>query len=212
MSPEIIILSIAWLAYYAMHSWLASHHFKLNFANRFSNLFPHYRLLYNFLSVLLLLIPLSLLFFHPWDTLWRWQGNMYFLMNGLGLLSIIGFLLSLRYYDSAAFIGLRPNTDGHIGSVDEPLVISPMHRFVRHPWYFLGLLFIWSRDMNIGWLITCTWATLYMLLGSRLEERKLIAEYGESYGRYCSKVPGLIPQPWRYLTKKEANQLTQLKD
>jgi len=137
---------------------------------------------------------------------------MYFLMNGLGLLSIIGFLLSLRYYDSAAFIGLRPNTDGHIGSVDEPLVISPMHRFVRHPWYFLGLLFIWSRDMNMGWLITCTWATLYMLLGSRLEERKLIAEYGESYGRYCSKVPGLIPQPWRYLTKKEAHQLTQLKD
>ncbi len=59
--------------------------------------------------------------------------------------------------------------------------------------------------MNMGWFITCTWATFYMLVGSKLEERKLIVEYGETYARYCKKVPGLIPRPWRYLNKEEAD-------
>jgi len=211
MPPE-ILLSITWLVYYATHSWLASHHFKRVFANRFSSMFPRYRLLYNVVSALLLFIPLSLLYSHSWDNLWQWQGTMSFLMNSIGLASIAGFLLSLRYYEGAAFLGLRPNTDGHIGSADEPLILSPMHRFVRHPWYFLGLLFIWSRDMNMGWFITCSWATLYMLVGSRLEEKKLISEYGEVYSRYCNKVPGLIPLPWHYLSKEDADQLVQLKN
>ncbi len=211
MPPE-ILLSITWLIYYATHSWLASHHFKRGFANRFPGTFPHYRFLYNVVSVLLLIAPLSLLVFQPWTELWHWQGVMSFLMNTISLVAMVGFILSLRYYDGAAFIGLRPNTDGHIGSVDEPLILSPLHRFVRHPWYFLGLLFIWSRDMNTGWLMTCIWATLYMIAGSKLEERKLMTEYGEAYTRYCNKVPGLIPRPWHYLDKEEAAQLTQLKN
>jgi len=211
MIPE-ILLSVAWLIYYVMHSWLASHHFKRIFANSLSSLFPRYRLLYNIFSVLLLLVPLSLLFLHPWDDLWHWQGTMSFLMNGIGLMSIAVFLLSLRYYDAAAFLGLRPNTDGLIGSADGPFTLSPLHRFVRHPWYFLGLLFIWSRDMNMGWLITCLWATFYLFIGSRLEDRKLIVEYGDAYTRYRDKVPGLIPQPWRYLSKREADQLVHQKN
>lgn len=202
MSPE-ILLSITWLGYYVLHSWFASHHFKQQFAHRLPGLFPRYRLIYNLLSTLLLLLPLSLTFFQPWVELWRWQGMMSLLMNAIGLASIAGFLMSLRYYDGAAFLGLRPNTDGHIGSVDQPLVLSPMHRFVRHPWYFLGLLLIWSRDMNMGWLITCIWATFYMFIGSRLEEKKLTLEYGEVYAQYRAQVPGLIPRPWHYLSKNQ---------
>jgi protein-S-isoprenylcysteine O-methyltransferase Ste14 len=207
-----ILLSSAWLAYYIVHSWLASHHFKRIFAHKFPLLFPRYRLLYNLASTLLLIPPLGLLFFYPWAELWSWQGSLSVLSKSIGLVSIAGFLFSLRYYDGSAFIGLTPNTDGHIGSVDEPFTLSPLHRFVRHPWYFLGLLFIWSQDMNTGWFITCSWATLYMFVGSRLEEKKLIVEYGEVYTRYCDKVPSLIPLPWRYLNKKEADQLIQLKN
>ena len=209
MPPE-ILLSMAWLGFYALHSWFASHHFKRQFAHGFPALFPRYRLLYNLASALLLLIPLVLTFFHPWAELWSWQGMTSWLMNGFGLIAIAGFLVSMRYYDGAAFLGLRPNADGHIGSVDEPFILSPLHRFVRHPWYFFGLLLIWSRDMNMGWFITCVWATLYMLAGSRLEEKKLIIEYGKTYSRYRDKVPGLIPRPWRYLNKEQAEQLTRL--
>ena len=206
-----ILLSCTWIGYYALHSWFASLHFKRLFSHTFPSIFPHYRLLYNLISGVLLFIPLGLVFTYSWPNLWQWQGNLSLLMQAIGLASIGGLLFSLRYYDGAAFLGLRPNTDGHIGSADEPLTLSPLHRFVRHPWYFLGLLLIWSRDMHLGWLITCLWATLYMFIGSRLEETKLISEYGDIYTQYRNKVPGLIPRPWRYLSQQQANQLTQIK-
>jgi hypothetical protein len=47
-------------------------------------------------------------------------------------------------------------------------------------------------------------------MGSRLEERKLIAHFGEVYRQYCQQVPGLIPLPWRWLNKEEADRLEQL--
>jgi len=39
------------------------------------------------------------------------------------------------------------------------------------------------------------------------EEKKLIAYHGEIYEHYRRKVPGLIPTPWRYLSKSQAKAL-----
>jgi protein-S-isoprenylcysteine O-methyltransferase Ste14 len=89
----------------------------------------------------------------------------------------------------------------------ERLRISPLHRFVRHPWYSLGLIIIWSRDMTEAWLITCVLATLYFIFGSRLEEAKLMRYHGEAYRRYRAAVPALLPLPWRYLSGEESARL-----
>jgi len=51
--------------------------------------------------------------------------------------------------------------------------------------------------------------TAYFIAGSRLEEDKLLAVYGETYRRYMAKVPGLMPLPWKYLTAGEASALMQ---
>ena len=32
--------------------------------------------------------------------------------------------------------------------------LSPLHRWVRHPWYFLGLLILWTQEMNAALLVT----------------------------------------------------------
>ncbi len=33
-------------------------------------------------------------------------------------------------------------------------------------------------------------------LGASLEERDLLAEFGEDYARYCKTVPMLVPRLW----------------
>ncbi len=204
---EAWLLSAAWIAYVALHSWFASLGFKRWFAARWPRLFPSYRLIYNAVATLLALPIAWLVFAVPSPTLWTWQGAWAWLMQGLGLLALAGFVWSARFYDGLTFLGLRRGHEGHIGSAEEPLVISPLHRFVRHPWYFLGLVLIWTRDMNLHWFITCVIATVYFIIGSRLEECKLELAYGERYARYRARVPGLFPLPWRYLDAAQARAL-----
>lgn len=57
--------------------------------------------------------------------------------------------------------------------------------------------------MDLMQLVSSLAMTLYLVVGSYLEERKLVLEYGEMYRRYQQKVPGLIPLPWKYLKHEE---------
>ena len=86
-------------------------------------------------------------------------------------------------------------------------MISPWHRFVRHPWYTLGLVLIWTRDMNAASFVSAEAITLYFVIGSRFEEHKLVAEFGDRYREYQRKVPRLIPLPWRVLSRDDAARL-----
>jgi protein-S-isoprenylcysteine O-methyltransferase Ste14 len=74
------------------------------------------------------------------------------------------------------------------------LVTRGLYRFVRHPLYTAGLVFIWlSTRMTVNRLTLTVAATLYILLGATFEERKLRREYGEAYVRYSAVTPMLIP-------------------
>ena len=106
------------------------------------------------------------------------------------------------------FLGLRQVAAG-VQAGGEGFSISSFHRFVRHPWYFFGLAIIWTRDMNGPLLVSASAMTLYFIVGSRLEEQKLISSYGEAYRRYIAAVPGLIPLPGKYLTTSEADTLAR---
>ena len=56
-------------------------------------------------------------------------------------------------------------------------------------------------------LLSALLVSAYLLAGSQLEERKLLIYHGERYRRYRTRVAGLLPLPWRILTKKEAERL-----
>ena len=73
--------------------------------------------------------------------------------------------------------------------------------WVRHPLY-LGVLVLLAG----AWLVAPTWPRAvfglvtwaYVLLGLRLEERKLGALFGSAYRAYQQRVPALWPAwPWR---------------
>ncbi len=120
----------------------------------------------------------------------------------------MSLFVSGRSYDMGEFLGLR-QLSGHGNDQPESFTVSTLHRFVRHPWYCIGLVLIWTRDMNGPLLVSALMITAYFIAGSRLEEDKLLAVYGETYRRYMAKVPGLMPLPWKYLTAGEASALMQ---
>jgi protein-S-isoprenylcysteine O-methyltransferase Ste14 len=205
---DIVVLSFCWIGYFALHSALASLVVKRRVATALPNLMPYYRLMFNDLALLLLLPILWLTYRDPEPMLWRWQGASAWLANGLALAAIFGFWLTLKSYDMQEFLGLR-QLQLHMRKVEdqEHFHLSPFHRFVRHPWYFFGLVLIWTRDMSVTTLLSSVFITLYFIVGSRLEEKKLLVYHGDTYRRYMARVPGLIPLPWKSLTAEEAEAL-----
>jgi protein-S-isoprenylcysteine O-methyltransferase Ste14 len=108
------------------------------------------------------------------------------------LLKFFGFRQAfhfLRYGDASE--ELRPFRE-------EGLDTSGMYEIVRHPMYFSALVMIWGTpDMSLTYLILAFNVTVYFWLGSYLEERRLVAQFGQQYIRYKERVPRLFP--WRWL-------------
>ncbi len=201
-------LALGWLLYALLHSLLASFAVKGWVTRRWPAAAPAYRLAYNAIAVVTALPLAWLTWTIPGEMLWRWSGPWAWLANGLALAAIAGFLVSSRAYDMDEFLGLRQLRAGTTQiDRDDGFTISFFHRFVRHPWYLFGLVIVWTRDMNTTWLVSALAITAYFAIGSKFEERKLLALHGEAYRRYRDKVPALLPLPWKYLGKKEAEQL-----
>jgi len=207
-TQQLSLLALVWLAYFTLHSLLASIGLKRRLAKTHPRWMPAYRLVFNLLAVGLLLVPMWLVSAYQAEPLWQWQGNLKIIAKALQYGALIGVLWTFRYYDVLEIAGIRQLLN-HEQSVDgqEHFTISPFHRFVRHPWYFLILIYLWTGDMEPAWLLSTIIFSLYFIFGSRLEERKLLAYHGDIYARYMLAVPGLIPLPWRYLSRKEAKEL-----
>ncbi len=203
---KLVEIALAWIAYFTLHSVLAANATKAWIGRRWPHLLPRYRVAFNLLSLVALLPVLWVVYAANGAWLWRWQGALAWLANGLALAALAAFVASTRAYDMDAFLGLSQLR--RQGAADnETFTLSFFHRYVRHPWYCFGLVLIWTRDMNAALLVSALAVTLYLIVGSRLEERKLLAQYGQPYRDYMNKVPGLIPLPWKYLTAAEAQAL-----
>lgn len=198
-------IAILWSGYLALHSALASLGAKDWIARHFPAALPAYRIAYNALALTLILPLLWWTARQGGPALWTWPNWIDWSATAI---AAAGFVWSLRWYDGATFLGLRQWRDRTApDSEHAAFTISPLHRHVRHPWYGLGSLWLWTRDLNAAWLAVAVVVTVYLVIGSRLEERKLLAFYGEPYQKYRARVPGLIPLPGRALSRADAEMI-----
>ena len=112
----------------------------------------------------------------------------FFIVFGLLVLGIAFASFNLK-----EFFGLEQYQESEQKS---ELVITGIYQYVRHPLYFgtlvlfVGLFFL-IPTFKIALVNAISF--IYLIIGSRLEEQKLIDYFGQSYIDYKSKVKGLIP-------------------
>jgi protein-S-isoprenylcysteine O-methyltransferase Ste14 len=191
--PDALFVFLAALGYGALHSVLASRWVKDAVRKGFGPITDRfYRLCYNAVAGITLIPLLAVLGRNIGPVLvrvpWPWWAVM-------GTLQIAGLMLLLASFlqsDPSDLLGLRQmgNADG----AEARLHTTGVNGWVRHPMYTFGLLALWCFPIiTTGTLAFSTGITLYVIIGSELEERRLIAQFGGEYIRYRSKVARLIP-------------------
>jgi protein-S-isoprenylcysteine O-methyltransferase Ste14 len=126
----------------------------------------------------------------------RADGLILWLLRGAYFLTILGLVWSLGSLGAFDVFGTRQIGARLHGKTlkTAKLTIQGPYKWVRHPLYALFLVLLWSYPeltadrllLNVSW-------TIWIFVGSVLEERDLVSEFGESYQEYQRQVPMLIP-------------------
>lgn len=187
-----ILLATLWIVYCVIHSLLADMRLKRKLQIWLGKKYKYYRLFYTFFAFIFLT---GLLYFQiSINTVQLFARHTVTIIAG-SILSLSGLVLMLvcikKYFISLSGL-LSIFKEGERGS----LLISGVHRYIRHPLYLGTFAFIWGLFLIFPYLslfISNSLITIYTLIGIRLEETKLVAEFGDSYRQYQKQVPRLIP-------------------
>jgi protein-S-isoprenylcysteine O-methyltransferase Ste14 len=183
------------MLFFIQHSGMV----RATFRNWLSSTVPrhYYPATYSIASGIVLTMMVLL-----WQTsqtvLFRIQGPLETLPRAISLLAIAGFIWGVRALRTFDAFGRIPIVVHLRGKQLRPpdFVLRGPYLWVRHPLYFFMLVLLWSAPnvTSDRLLLNVLW-TFWIVLGSYLEEKDIVTEFGERYRDYQKTVPMLLP--WR---------------
>ena len=163
-----------------------------------------YRLIYSAVSAMTL-IPIAYFYLQlPNRSLYTVPAPWAWFLFGLQAAGLIGLTISVLQSGAMAFVGVSQALDylagkeiGRESGLGETLVTHGLYRYMRHPLYTFSLLLLWPNPwMTRNYLILTVLITVYFVLGSFIEERRLEGDFGEAYADYKKGVARFIPFIW----------------
>jgi methanethiol S-methyltransferase len=186
---------IAGAVYGAIHSLTASLQLKQAAAQRFGE--PgrsYYRLAYVVISFITTPLYMGLVLLLPDKRLYLIPQPWIYLTGFVQLLGLLGMALSFRGMGLISFLGLDSLLGKNHSSQKDTLITRGFYTYTRHPIYFFTFIIIWLFPlMSWNMLAFAIGVTLYTLIGSRFEERRLVGEFGQAYIDYRKVTPWIIP-------------------
>lgn len=172
-----------------VHSLLALPKLQGRIGGTFPRVGRFYRLTYNLVALGTFFWAMSAWHLSPVVYIVPGAGSLLF-----HLLQLICLVLLVRCAAQTGlghFLGLA-QLHGFTG--DQQLITTGCYARVRHPLYSLSFLFmVLNPVMTLKWVIFTIFSTGYFVMGARIEERRLLAEFGETYRHYQEQVPMFIP-------------------
>jgi methanethiol S-methyltransferase len=172
---------------------------RTSFRDRLAPVVPrHYQPAIYAIASGIALTAVALLWQPSQTFLYQAEGLLRWMLRAIAVFAIIGFSWGVRALGQFDTFGIRPIRAYLRG---RPLrapnvIIRGPYLWVRHPLYFFMLVLIWSfPDVSLDRLLFNVLWTLWVVHGTYLEEKDLVAEFGEQYRQYQKKVPMLLP--WR---------------
>ena len=120
-------------------------------------------------------------------------------VTGISLCGWILVFFATFLINHFELFGLQQVKDNLAGRAPaKPIFRTPvLYKVVRHPLYLGFIVAFWAAPtMTVGHLLFSAVTTAYIFVGIALEDRDLIAEFGDEYRRYRQRVAMVVPF-WR---------------
>lgn len=181
------------MAFFIQHSGMVRRAFRSRLSSFLPR--PYHPAVYSIASGIVL-GALILLWQESPTVLYQLRGAARALPWACSVLAVGGFIWGVRALGAFDPFGCVPVLQ-QLRDWEAPpqnLIARGPYVWVRHPLYLFMIVLFWSvPDLHLDRLLFNVLWTVWIVVGSFLEERDLVAEFGEGYRHYQKTVPMLLP-------------------